>query len=594
MKLQSIWRHFIFGTSSDYLFVQRTCEEFLSRYGNKVPQPTWVRQLASVRLPQNDAQAWLAGLMARGSLIASSSSKEISMARKKKVKAEAKKEARKEAKKEVKKEVKKEIKKAAPAKRGGAASGMAAANAVELDNDRAAAWQILHCDRVIKANKLTDAPVADTSPVVLISSEVQYTVAAIDDTAGQVGYLRILAQPRPVNHVATSSSSNNGVPTGWAYRNIQGQSSLSTTTDDMRCAGIAIAVKYAGTEQYCNGICRTGSLNPNGAWAWDPASVNPEETVSYPPSPMHYSVTPWIPVRPEADFAFVAYNNSTATDNSVVWWEWTGNKSTSSPLPTFSVTVYSVWAIRPLANVVLLAEPKIYLNSQDGYEKFLMLELSKKPLWTQARIMYKDDGPLDLIPKLFNDGKNAYNAGSKLFGSDSSITERLGGAVDLVKSLGSIGSSFMSFFTVEELALRRLGGLTTKELLFIAEFLHKNGPDPKKIDRAINRQRASRLHRTTSRRTYWDAGEVNSDDEEETERKGAPPSLASEPPQSVDEDWITARPTDRRVTFTGVPTTAAPLGGGVVVPTRNRSPARRTESSAPSGTPLARAAGGEF
>jgi hypothetical protein len=111
-KIYAIWQHFIFGSEEDYAFIQRVAGDFIAAYGKVIPSPPWLRLVAKTRIPQGQAQLWMAGLQCgipkTGPwTIAAPGLKEIYAMPSKKVKKEVKHEAKAEAKKEARHEVKK-------------------------------------------------------------------------------------------------------------------------------------------------------------------------------------------------------------------------------------------------------------------------------------------------------------------------------------------------------------------------------------------------------------------------------------------------------------------------------------------------------
>lgn len=373
------------------------------------------------------------------------------------------------------------------------------ADDVMRQNDLLAAAQIQYPFEAAQRGKLVDAPVADSSPVNCFSSQLQFNASAWDDAAGQIGYLRLAALPCMNQHVYRSTASNNGVPTAGTWMAIESISSISSLFDDARCTAIAIRVKYTGTEKDANGYCRVGTFNSNGTGTWAPGDVNPENTCVWPPNAMHYGTMPWMPIRPEVDFAFISPTAAATWQASNVFFEWTGARSASTPLPTFLVEVCSLWAGRPLPTANAITMPRIYLNSQDGYEKRLLIDIARTPLESQKRVMRKDDGPT--LRGVIDSGFKAYDGASSLFSPDSSWRERGEGALNLASALGSIGGAFLSVFGAGELVSRRLIGLTAEELQEAKRQLDESACDPGYFN-AVCAAHHKRRHITDSRRTH--------------------------------------------------------------------------------------------
>lgn len=375
----------------------------------------------------------------------------------------------------------------------------AVADDVMRKNDLLAAAQLQYPFEAAQRGLMVDAPVADSSPVTIFSSQLQFNGSAWDDAAGQIGYFRVAALPCMAQHVFRPSTSTNGVPGGATWSGIENLTSIQSLFDDARCTAIGIRVKYTGTEKDANGYCRVGTFNSNGSDVWAPSVVNPEQTCVWPPNAMHYGTMPWMPIRPEVDFAFISPTATANWQASNVFFEWTGARSASTPLPTFLIEVCSIWAGRPLPTANAVTVPKIYLNSQDGYEKKLLTDIARKPLESQARVMRRDDGPT--LRGVIDSGFKAYDSASTLFSPDSSWRERGESALSLAGALGSIGGAFLSVFGEGEMVARRLVGLTADELALAKRYLEESQCDPA-FFQAYCAAHHRRRHANDSRRTH--------------------------------------------------------------------------------------------
>lgn len=346
-------------------------------------------------------------------------------------------------------------------------------NVGKSDSERCA-FQLLNADRSADTNDLIDAPVADSSPVHLFVTETSLTINAVNRTDLTKSYILIRAQAAPQNHILYGTAfDNTGAMTASSAANVEGYASLTGIYDDIRLCAMMMTVKDAGVEEKMNGTIKVCNLNPY--------STAVTETVAddlpgfeYPPNKLHYSRTPWIPARPEVDHAFMSCTAGPSADSTGLLCY-----GTFAPIATGQATqrvrVYAIWSGRVLPTADFIASPKIYSVDVSLYEAVMQAELARAPLYSQARIMAKDDGG---ISGMIQDAQTAFGGGKKLFAADSSISDRLSGGIDLIRSIGSIGSTIAGFFGLEDRVVARLAGMSNAELRY-AQLLLLPGRNPR-------------------------------------------------------------------------------------------------------------------
>lgn len=339
-------------------------------------------------------------------------------------------------------------------------------NVGRSDSQRCA-FQLLNADSAADANDLIDAPVSDTSPVHLFVTETGFTVNAANQADSAKSHIWVKASPCPQGHLNYATAfDNSGTPSTITGVNVEGYASLTSVYDDLRCCAIMVTVKDSSVEEKLNGTIKVLNVNPSST-AITEAVIDDFPGFEYPPNKLHYARIPWVPARPEVDHAFMS---PTATIN---------NESTSvqvygtfAPIATGQmsarVRVFAVWAGRVLPTADFIAAPKIFSIDTALFEATLMAEFARSPLYGQARIMAKDDGG---ISGMVQDAQSAFAGGKKLFGADSSLSDRISGGIDMVRSLGSIGSTIAGFFSMEDRVVARLAGMSDVELLYAQRLL---------------------------------------------------------------------------------------------------------------------------
>lgn len=387
------------------------------------------------------------------------------------------------------------------------------------DVNKQCAFQALNADAAVMAGDFVDAPVSDGSPVHLFSTTTEVTVNSVNRTDGTVAYILVEGRAAPQQHIRYATAfGNDGGWTTVSTQDVEGYSSLATIYDDLRCCAMCMVVKDASIEEKRNGVIKV--LNYNPVTTITTARADAVEGFEFPPDKMHYARLPWMPARPEVDHAFMSPTATPSTESTFMVCRGTFAPTASGPI-TLRVVVYAIWAGRLNPDMDHVAIPKFYAIDQREVEQHLQaMLLPPTYLYSKQRIMTSDDGPIESV---LADGKIGWEGAKKLFGSGVSLGDRLSGGMDLVSSIGNIGSTIASWFGDEERAVLRLAGLSQRQLDFLRVVLttsprSQSGPaTPERITTLLERYRMRRhiTGRPRSKRAFpvlFDGVHFKSDD----------------------------------------------------------------------------------
>lgn len=373
-------------------------------------------------------------------------------------------------------------------------SRMAVVQAASDAATKLCAEQMLNADYAVQNDALSDAPMSDGSAVHLWTSTTEVTLSSVNRTDNAAAYIFAHAGPSPQAHLQYGTAfDNTGAATAGGTINVEGYSSLATIYDDIRCCAMMMVVKDFGLEEKLNGVARVLNFNPAATLISD-AVANANPGFEYPPSKTHYSRTPWFPARPEVDHAWMSPTATRSSESTILCY-----RQNAGPIATSQtmvrVTVYAVWAGRLNPDTDHVAVPKVYAIDPKKVEMMLQsMLLPPSGLYTQTRIMAKDDGA---IKGLAQDLRSGWSGAKTLFGKDSSLGDRVTGALDLFSAVGSVGSTIMGWFSMEDQVLARLQGLTQEQLGYIValvETSRRAGPalTPENITALFERARYRR------------------------------------------------------------------------------------------------------
>lgn len=372
----------------------------------------------------------------------------------------------------------------------------------EADDNATCAFTILNADAAYQRSVFSDAPVGDGSLVHCFGSLIELTVNAVNRTDGQASYISLRQQAAPQQQLVVGSAfDNTGAMTAWNTYNIESYASLPTTYDDMRCVSMMLVCHSAGRNDSQNGQIVHFNLNPVGTAVTEAnsTSFNGGELLIGKQAMLRGA---WAPGRPEVDYALVG---PTATANN----QSTGNFLFGAFQPTgvgsvsVRIQAYSIWAARVNPDMEHVVVPRNFMISVPEVERILSICTGVAAVNDPRRFSAKDDGP---VGSIIDDGKAAFSAARNLVGPDRTWKERLEsipsfltGVGKLGARLGTFGSAVMGLFGDEDTVVRRLAGLSDRQLALLQHLLRpRNNPErldcmtSEVVDRLIERRRARR------------------------------------------------------------------------------------------------------